>query len=81
MNPVGILIIYILWWWLIFFAVLPLGIKGRWESPDDGVKGADPGAPANPDLKRKVKLTSLIALGFTVVTIIIIVSGIFKYSE
>jgi hypothetical protein len=44
MNPAGAIVIYVLIWWSVFFAVLPWGVRGRWESDDDGVKGADPGA-------------------------------------
>lgn len=81
MNPVGALIIYILWWWLVFFAVLPFGVKARWESDDDGVRGAEPGAPSAPMLKKKLLQTSLIALGFWIVTILIIISGIFDFRD
>lgn len=81
MNVVGALIIYILLWWIVFFAILPMGVRSRWESEDDGVKGADPGAPASPDLKKKIKQTSLVALGLWIVTIIIILSGIIDFRE
>ncbi|MEO1151305.1 MAG: DUF1467 family protein [Pseudomonadota bacterium] len=81
MSPIGILIIYILWWWLVFFAVLPFGIKSRWESDDDGVTGAEPGAPSAPMLKRKLLQTSGIALGLSIITILIIISGIIQYRD
>ncbi len=79
MNPVGALIIYVLLWWVTLFAVLPFGTRSRWEEKDDGVKGADPGAPASINFKRKIIQTSLIALGLWVVTIAIILSGIITY--
>ena len=79
MNPVGMLIIYILWWWAAFFVVLPWGIKSRWEAEDDGVRGADPGAPTGPMLKKKILQTTGIAAGLWIVTILIILSGLFDF--
>jgi len=81
MGPVGGIIVYLLLWWCVFFAVLPWGVRGRWESPDDDVKGADPGAPAAPDLKRKVLWTSAIAAGLWVVVFLLISSGVVSYRE
>jgi predicted secreted protein len=58
------LMVYLVIWWTILFAVLPLGVK-RIEKPPPG---HDPGAPERPDLGRKAIITSLIAavlwLGF-----------------
>jgi len=81
MNPVGALIIYVLWWWVVLFAVLPFGIKARYESDDDGVRGAEPGAPSAPMLKKKLLQTSAIAFGFWLVTVLIIISGVIDYRE
>ena len=81
MNIIGAVIIYILLWWSVFFAVLPWGVRGRWESPEDGVRGADPGAPQAPALKKKIKQTSLIALGLWVITCAIIMSGVIDFRD
>ena len=45
-------------WWLTLFVVLPWGVR-RTENPDSG---HDPGAPANPMLRRKALVTTTIAL-------------------
>lgn len=76
MNPVGVIIIFLLSWWMIFFAVLPLGVRGRWESEDDGVKGAEPGAPAAPDLKKKALITTGLAAIATLIISLIGASGV-----
>lgn len=81
MNIVGAIVIYIIVWWVVFFAVLPWGVRGRWESEDDGVKGAEPGAPVSPDLKRKALITSAIALGVSAVIIAIVMSGVINFRE
>jgi len=58
------LMVYLVIWWTILFAVLPLGVK-RVENPG---RGQDPGAPQKPQLLRKAIITSLVAailwLGF-----------------
>lgn len=79
MGPVEIVIIFILIWWCVFFAVLPAGVKGRWESEADGVEGAEPGAPADPQLKRKALLATGIAAALTAMVAAIIASGLIKF--
>jgi len=81
MNPVGAIVIFTIWWWVIFLAVLPLGVEGRWEARNDGVEGADPGAPTEPQLKQKAWLTTKIALGLTAITIAIVLSGVFNFRQ
>lgn len=58
MGIVSGIVVYILLWWLVFFALLPLGVK------HDAVtqRGHDPGAPVNPYLWQKVIATTLIAV-------------------
>lgn len=81
MNIVGALIIFLLIWWCVLFAVLPTGVKGRWESNDDGVKGADPGAPSDPRLKEKFVRTTLIAAAVSAIVIAIVASGVIDFRE
>jgi predicted secreted protein len=58
------LMVYLVIWWTILFAVLPLGVR-RAENPG---LGQDHGAPERPQLLRKAIITSLVAavlwLGF-----------------
>lgn len=81
MNPAGAIVIYVIWWWVVFLAVLPRGVEGRWETPDDGVKGADPGAPADPQLKKKAWLATKLAFLFWAVTVAIIISGVINFRD
>lgn len=54
--------IYLIIWWTVLFAVLPLGGKTYIsEGIEPPVKGMDPGAPIEPRLKYKFVLTTLIA--------------------
>jgi len=50
-------VVYILAWWVVLFAVLPLWVTP--SDPDDPGHGA--GAPKRPLLGRKLLLTSVVA--------------------
>jgi len=81
MSISGGIVIFILWWWVAFLAVLPRNIQSRWESDDDGVEGADPGAPVSPQIGKKALLATKIAVVFSVITFAIIISGIFNFRD
>ncbi len=81
MNIPAVIVIFIIWWWVGFLAVLPMGVKSRWESADDGVKGADPGAPDDPQLKKKAIRATVIAVVMTVLTAAVIISGVINFRE
>ena len=52
--------IYFIIWWLTLFVVLPLGVRSQAE--DGHVEpGTDPGAPAKPNLGRKLILNTILA--------------------
>ncbi|MEQ8281169.1 MAG: DUF1467 family protein [Parvibaculum sp.] len=54
------LAIYLVLWWLTFFAVLPWGVRAP-AGNGDVAPGTDPGAPVAPQLLRKVVVTTLIS--------------------
>jgi len=58
------LMVYLVIWWTVLFAILPLGVK-RVENPG---RGQDQGAPEKPLLLRKAVITTVVAsvlwLGF-----------------
>jgi len=53
--------IYLTIWWIVLFAVLPLGIRSSEEAEEDLPEGADPGAPASPDLLKKAGITTVVS--------------------
>lgn len=81
MNVAGAVVIFIIWWWVAFLALLPRGVEGRWEADDDGVKGADPGAPTAPKLKEKALTATWVAAVLTAITAAIILSGVITFRE
>lgn len=54
------LAIYFIIWWLVFFTVLPWGIRSQ-DERGDVVRGTDPGAPAVHGLKIKLVWTTVVA--------------------
>lgn len=81
MNPAGAVVIFVIVWWCAFFAMLPIGVKGRWESDSDGVEGADPGAPADPNLRKKAIWATMIAAPVTAVIAAVILSGVINFRD
>jgi predicted secreted protein len=53
--------VYFIIWWLVLFTVLPWGIRSQHESGTEMPPGTDPGAPALPNLRRKLIWTTLVA--------------------
>jgi predicted secreted protein len=59
-GPVTMLAIYIVVWWVVLFAILPLGTSSEThEPPTDGRQW---GAPEAPNLKKKFITTTWVAL-------------------
>jgi len=57
MNWVEGVVVYILIWWVVIFAVLPFGVR----PPEEFVPGQARGAPARPLLWRKAGITTLVS--------------------
>ncbi len=58
MDLVWVVSLYFILWWLVLFAVLPLGVKSHTEAGSAAAPGHDPGAPVNPNIKKKFLTTS-----------------------
>ena len=55
-----ILAIYFIFWWLVFFTVLPFGIRSQ-EEHGEIPRGTDPGAPKVHGLKAKLWWTTAVS--------------------
>ena len=72
-GPVTMLAIYLVCWWVVRVAILPLGMsQGAQERPDDGGQW---GAPLQPNLKRKFLTTSWVALILWAVVMVLVFIG------
>tara|TARA_B100001057_G_C22519945_1_gene821431 strand:- start:90 stop:335 length:246 start_codon:yes stop_codon:yes gene_type:complete len=69
MSLTGLAIIYIMIWWVIFFAILPIDVNRRKTSE---IKGEDPGSPENPKmLKKFVYCTGITTVIFIIIYLLI----------
>lgn len=66
MNFATVILVYVIAWWMVFFAALPFGVKAQHESSETQVRGTADSAPVNPNLKIKAVITSVIALVLTI---------------
>ena len=72
MSPITALGVYLTIWWTTLFAILPLGVRSHAEMGIDLKDGGDPGAPVNPNLKRKFITTTWVsAIVFAVLWLVI----------
>jgi len=65
MSITGLAIIYIILWWIIFFAILPMDVD---RSKVVKIEGEDPGSPENPKIFKKF----VYCTGITTILFIII---------
>jgi predicted secreted protein len=54
--------IYLVVWWTVLFAILPLGTITYAEAGIEVTDGGDPGAPIDPKLGRKAFTTTWVSL-------------------
>ena len=65
MSITGLAIIYIIIWWIVFFAILPIDVERK---KTIRVEGEDPGSPENPKMMRKfVYCTGLTTILFIII--------------
>ena len=72
MDPVFAISTYLVVWWTVLFAVLPLGSRSHHDAGIPVPGGGEPGSPVNPNLKRKFITTTWVsaivwAIGWAVV--------------
>ena len=65
MSATGLAIIYIIIWWIVFFAILPIDVN---RIKTVKIDGEDPGSPENPKMMKKF----FYCTGITTVIFIII---------
>jgi predicted secreted protein len=65
MSYTGLAIIYIIIWWVVFFAILPIDVN---RQKPFKIEGEDPGSPENPKMLKKF----IYCTGITTIIFIII---------
>ena len=65
MSPTGLAIIYIIIWWIVFFAILPIDVE---RNKIVKISGEDPGSPENPKmLKKFIYCTGITTILFAII--------------
>ena len=73
MSITGLAIIYIIIWWIVFFAILPIDVERKKFIK---IEGEDPGSPENPKMIKKFIYCTVIT---TILFIIIYLLMKFEY--
>ena len=65
MSITGLAIIYIIIWWIVFFAILPIDVN---RTKTVKIEGEDPGSPENPKmLKKFIYCTGITSIIFVII--------------
>lgn len=75
MSIATAIFIYFLIWWVMIFTVLPLGVTRHQETG----KGFDAGAPARPDLKKKIIINTILSAVILGVIQALVVTGVIDW--
>ena len=73
MSITGLAIIFVILWWIVFFAILPIDVN---RSKIVKIDGEDPGSPENPKMVKKFLYCTVIT---TIIFIIIYLLIKFEY--
>ena len=69
MSITGLAIIYIIIWWIVFFAILPIDVERKKLIK---IEGEDPGSPENPKMTKKfIYCTGITTILFIIIYLLI----------
>ena len=64
-------VVFVLSWWICFFAVLPIGVRGQFEDGEP-TPGTEEGAPVNPMLLKKALWASIGGVILTAIAAVVV---------
>lgn len=77
MSVVGVIVVFMVTWWLVFFMVLPVGVRME-ETLEAGHASS---APRNPRIKAKMLLTTAVAVVLTGLFFFLMTQGYLDFIE
>ncbi len=80
MGITSAIVLFAVIWFMVFFIVLPLRMTTQGEA-GEVVPGTHASAPADPQLKRKAKITTLWAIVVWVIVAGTIISGVISVRD
>ncbi len=81
MSFVSMFAIYFVMWWIVLFAVLPLGVRNAAETGSEVQEGHEPGAPVSPQIARKAVITTIVSALLFALFYWLIVSGVVSLDD
>lgn len=61
MEIINGIVVYVILWWVVFFVTLPVGVRTADESDEEITPGTVSSAPVNPQIGKKMLITTLVA--------------------
>ena len=80
MNITSAIVLFAVIWFMVFFIVLPLRLTTQGEAGEI-VPGTHASAPADAQIKRKAKITSIVALVLWAVIAGVLFTGVFSVRD
>ncbi len=80
MGITSALVLFVVIWFMVFFIVLPLRMVTQGDAGEI-VPGTHASAPAEPQVKRKAKITTIWAIGIWIVVAGTILSGVISVRD
>lgn len=71
--------VYVLIWWVVLFAILPIGVRTQ-SDDDEVVPGTEAGAPVRPRHLYKFAVTTIVSGIVWLVVDIVVRTDIFNFS-
>ncbi|MFZ2871809.1 DUF1467 family protein [Zavarzinia sp.] len=81
MTVLGGIVFFSITWWLVFFAVLPWGVRSTEEAGVQAERGIPSGIPHRPPLLKKVLITTGIALVLLVAFSVVVQYDLLGYRQ
>ena len=81
MDPVSIVAVYFIIWWLVLFIVLPWGASSAHELGEAVEPGSMKAAPVKPRILLKFAITTVLAGVIFATIYFIVASGVIKLDE
>lgn len=70
MTLTGAIVFFVIFWWLCFFVVLPIGVRGQYED-ESTVEGTEEAAPVDPMIGKKALWATYGSVGLTALSFIV----------
>ncbi|MCI4645559.1 MAG: DUF1467 family protein [Hyphomonadaceae bacterium] len=70
MSLTGAIVFFVILWWLCFFTVLPIGVRGQFEDGST-VDGTEEAAPVDPMIGKKALWATYGAVALTALLLVI----------